>query len=241
MKKIVKMLLVAGVISVLSWDVTCFAKVYFSNESAQRHLGTSSSTRKSSPAQTQTGQISWPETLEKFAGLGAWELKESEKDSATYVYSKGAWMESVGAVMIDEETHPGATKDVIMKISFAPNAVKNAKNYRGQLVGKCASGTKFHYETNVKTFDSRAEFSKTFLGIGEEENVYYVKTNGYKAKVRTVILFRPAKYQADVKVGFVHPEGVELVYKICQGIDPLLERILTPNKTRDEIWGSLKK
>ncbi len=39
MKKIMKWTLVIAVISVLSWDIVGFAAVYFSDETAQRHLG----------------------------------------------------------------------------------------------------------------------------------------------------------------------------------------------------------
>lgn len=40
MKKTAKWLLVVTVLSVLSWDITGFAAVYFSDEAAQKHLGT---------------------------------------------------------------------------------------------------------------------------------------------------------------------------------------------------------
>ncbi len=238
MKKVGKWLLVIAVISVLSWDITCFAKVYFSDESAEKHLG---SKPKTASVQSKAVQISWPKTLEKFAGLGEWELKEKKQDSAVYFYERGDTSKALGRVIGDSMKHPGADEYVFMKISFAPNAVKNAKNYRGQMLGKCASNTKFYYYLDAKKFDSRAELADGFFSP-KEDNEYRIKGNPYgKGFFSTVVFFRPAKYNADVKVGFVHPEGVELVYKICQGIDPLLEKILIPNKIGDEMRRSLGK
>ncbi len=235
MKKTIKWLLIIAVALVVGWNVKSFAEVYDSPHSSERG---------STPA-GKPERIYWPKTLDKFAGLEGWEMV-MDGNNPIYFHDRNLLDETLGAFFVEHPTHPGASENVVMQIYYGkrtidevlPTLLQYTKYPKGRLSGQCLSGTTFRYYTEAKVFHPRATVHSSKLG-DVVYGTYRVKDVPYNQLFDTVVLFRSAKHDALVKVAFAHPEGVPFLYKICQEIDPLLDRLLSSSANVDDLKKAL--